>query len=83
MQALYDSKTNRLDRRGEHSGQPRLWTVTLWLHFENQEVEKTIFRVAKKCQVSELAEVVDEHSKARIVVRNMNIVRTRWHAIAR
>lgn len=83
MQALYDSQTNRLTRRGDHTGTPRLWTVTVWLTFEDKTVEKTLFKPAGKCQISDLASLIDEYNRSRIVLRNQQAIRTRWHAIAR
>lgn len=83
MQVMFDSKTRKVVRKGDHNGTPRLWTVTVWTYFADGRQEKQTFKVAKKTYVSSLATVIDELTKANIVVNDCQVTRQRWHAIAR
>lgn len=83
MQAMYDSKTGRLTRRGDHDGTPRLWTVTNNLTYADGEKQKMTFRTKQKVQITQLADIIDDHIREEIGVRQVAVVRHQWTAIAR
>lgn len=83
MKAMYDSKTGRLTRRGNHDGTPRLWTVINDLTYEDGEKQKMTFRTKQKVHLPELADLIADHIYEEIGVRQVAVVRHQWTAIAR
>lgn len=83
MQAMFDSRTNKLKRVGDHDGTPRFWTVTNHLLYADGEKQKMTFRSKTKMQITALAELIDNNIREEIAVRGVAIIHHHWIAIAR
>lgn len=80
MIAMYDSRTGKVTKRGQHHGTPRMWVVQVRAEGLGDVLT---FHPQGKCYLADLADMIDKHMLNHIEQTKQTIGRMRWIATAR
>lgn len=80
MIAMYDSRTGKVTKRGQHHGTPRMWVVQVRAEGLGDVLT---FHPIGKCRLSDLSGLIEQHMLSHIEQTKQVVGRMRWTATAR